>query len=295
MLVTNLVIIFVLLRNKCFLKNSAFIAGLAVSDATSAVTILNGSVNNYVQVMNNMTNILHPLQCMKEGTAMQLVLLQIPVSLIFFIGTERFLAVVRFKWFYRNWSSKKSWTLVCIAYVYGTVFFIVTWIIAYITPSASVAYCTPGRILGPFYLAYSYGLCILAGIWLSFSSLLSLAIFIKRKRKFVHDENLLRFIKEQWQTTVMFACIAFTDFLLIVVPIVLMMINSIFSITALDDFTHIFTQPIVSTRECLNVFIYTVVNSEFRIALKHAFRTKNIDNTVTEITLNTQTYGTEEF
>lgn len=278
--VTNLTIIFILLRNIKYFKKSALIAGLATGDLIygfSLMVIGAERVIRYYAGTDSLT--IRPFDCMKNLiNPLLLVGNQIPGVMFLLIGIERFLAVYCYDWYYLKWSNKFAWTLTVIMYIYCTLSVSVA---VLVTLSYDINYkigiaCGTANLVGPTYSAYNYGIGIVGGLVVGVATVVAMIKFTKRKSRLVGEGytpmNVKTHVKKQWLLTRSTLCLAVADFAFLVMPSIIITLSSGFNVNFHVNLTQlkVWALQLVCFRSILNIIIYLLLNSEFRSAASHA-------------------------
>lgn len=202
---SNVLILFILVRNVAYLKKSAFVAGLAIADNSLGIGVLVAGILRVSFIQENIYDLLiEPSYCLKHITTLLLIGIQLPAAMMFLIGSERIVAIVWYELYYHSWSNKKSWFLTSAAFLFCTASVAVAWVIVYTSPNTlkSPHHCTTPIVVGPSYAAYSYGFACACGLWAFLTTLFSLVRFIKTKQKMLtnasSNHSFNTFVKKQF-------------------------------------------------------------------------------------------------
>lgn len=278
---TNLLILFILLRNFGYFKASAFIAGLALGDFIDGLSLAMVGAVRIAQYWDGSSILMvHPTYCMKTLiTPLFLLGNQLPGLMFFLVGIERFLAVVYYEWYYLRWSNKFAWMLTSSAYIYSLLSVGAAFVITYrydanVTTSIS---CGVGAVMPASYSAYNYMVAVVGGTVAVLATIGALVSFTKRKCATNLAANVKSHVKRQWHLTRVTLGLAVVDFGLLVVPSFIITLSSGFNVAFNNlnlNSVKAWSLQLVCFRSILNVLFYLFVNSEFRLATYRAFNMK---------------------
>lgn len=284
-IVANLLILFVLLHNVKYLKKSAFVTGLAIGDLVNGISLVATGAMRLVQEINHMSAVMvHPSYCWKILlTPIILTGNQIPGIMFFLVGTERFIAVYHYDWYYLKWTNKLAWTLTFGAYIVCLISVLASFGIAFSYSSSSVTpiACLTSSIVGPTYSAYNYGIDIIGGTVAALATIIAMVIFSKKKARVSCETNVSASVKlhvrKQWQLSRIAFCLAVVDFGFLVIPSTMITLSGGFGVNfnIRIDTLNSWSLQLVCFRSIMNVIIYLFINQEFRSATKLAFGFKN--------------------
>lgn len=272
--ISNLLVLIVLFSNFPLLKKSAFLVGLAIADIIDGSGLLSNGAVRFVRTLNGTSSLsVHPSYCMMIiVTPLLLLGNQIPGAMFLLVGIERLLAVACYQWYYAKWSNRLAWMLTLIAYAFSLLSVSVAFILAFMRKSTEKisVFCSLQLVVGNPYTYYNYIFSILGGIIAVSSTMLGLIIFKKRKKLAFSTTNvsvnMKRHVKNQWNLSKILLCLSFIDLSLVVVP------NSLF-VSLTNPTIRGWALQLICLRSVFNIFIYLIINSEFRAA---AFRSVGI-------------------
>lgn len=264
---SNCFILFVIFCNIPFLKKSALLTGLAVGDTIDGLALLVNGIKRIVDTYWGISKVkVHVSYCMEIFvTPLTILGNQIPGAMFFVIGLERFVAVRFFDWYYCKWSNNLAWRLIAVVYIYCICSLAVSFGATFARSKDDMVDlgCPVSTIMGPVYTAYNYSVAIVGGMTAVFATIYAVIAFAKRKNQSSLSSSVSNSIKDhikkQWQVSKVMVCLAVLDFGLVVVPYCLVNLNA-------GDIKA-WSLQIVSLRSTLNVFVYIIVNSEFRAAV----------------------------
>lgn len=280
--VANIVVVVVIFRSKLLLRKSAFAVGLSFGDIINGLALLITGFKRIQFVKQGIYSALvHPIECLKGFTTLWLIGTQIPVVMMLVIGMERVMAVAFFTWYYKRWSNKIAWILTCVVYVYvcgsiGTI-----WMIISNLPENSTATRTCGTptVIGYGYSMYNYGLAIVCGCIAITTTIVSLVITLKEKRRLQivqqNNINMQRFFNKQWPITTSMACIAIFDFFMVVIPNVLLLMINFVQFPPEIKSIGAWSADLICSRSALSLIIYIIFNRDFRLSFLSWIGIKN--------------------
>lgn len=121
-IVANSLILFIVSKKKSLLKSSAFVVGLAGADLVVGLASVIAAVYRLIILKETKENFsVHPLFCMKRISTLMVIASQITPAMLILIGSERLLAVICFRWYYKMWTHQKAWFsfyFVCIPFLF---------------------------------------------------------------------------------------------------------------------------------------------------------------------------------
>lgn len=270
----NFIICIILLKNRKFLRKSAFMAGYAFSETFLGVAhVVVGALRLQYHFMDIRVRV-HPLYCMYRSTTLIVITSQLGSTMLILIGVERLLAAVFFKWYYNNWTPIKAWTITCLAYVACLASAVVCWLIVlnYSEDYKISLDCSSLSVSGNVYSIYQRSLVVFSGIWVSGATLFSLILMLrKRSRSQLNDIKLKKFENKQLRMTISMTVLACVEFMFVVIP------GSMLSLAIfLPKFSLIgnYASIMVCVKSTLTIFVYTIFNSTFRSNLLSTFCTQ---------------------
>lgn len=281
-LLSNAVIGTTFMRNIHLFKKSAFNIGLAVGDIILGLGTITAGIIRMSLLWTNTKDVpVHPSYCLETYTTLLMIGTQLPATMIFLISTERILAVVCFDWYYKKWSSRKAWLVVTLGFAYCTVSIATSWFVVYNFPAniTTPLLCTTSVVVGPVYATYHFYIAVFAGVWAIIATVFSLLTFINKRKKFQANanDNLKRFIQKQWQMTLSTTCIALFDFMLVVIPNILLSMTAYMpSLLLLGNYATC----MLCLRSASNLFIYVLFNRDFRSALLTTFNFNKANSSI---------------
>lgn len=284
----NLFIILVLLKNIQLLKRSAFVVGLAFSDMVNGLSLLISALIRIRRISDStLDSFVNPSFCIKQFTPIVLLGSQIPGVLFFFIGIERFLAVCFYSWYRTQWKTKSAWLLTLGAYIFSFVSLAIAFAATYSQPDDITisTLCATPNVVGKAYSIYHYSIPVFGGITAVTTSLIAMLRFYFRRSRLQNSNTdtttstaiattMKNYRKQIYLSRTLFS-LAFLDFGFIVVPS-LIAILSIFKRDNIETNSDIFyVQILICCRGISNVFIYFIINREFRFATYRFCRLNN--------------------
>lgn len=268
----NLLLLIVLFSNRDVMKKSAFIFGLAIGDILDGLSLFISGILRIKRTGDNTINsLVHPSVCMLEFTPLLLLGRQIPGTMFFLIGIERLFAVKYFRWYFRSWNDKISWMSTFAGYIYVAVSISVAYGMTFSLPinTTTTHSCITPNVVGAVYMSYNYSVSIVGSGVAIATTLTSLIVFRNRRRNMVQNSQTssgFRLnIKRQMKVTKTLLAFAVLDFFFLAVPSILEILTAIIKIITTTGFGYLMLQ-IVCFRGSLNIFIYLLVNRDFRIA-----------------------------
>lgn len=278
----NIIVVFVLFRNKQLFIKSSFIAGLSVGDIINGLALLITGLNRTSYMTKGISsNPVHPLICLKGFTTLWLIGIQLPTVMMLLVGIERVIAVASFNWYYKKWTDKTGWLLTGAVYLYvagsiGTLWVMICSYSENVTVSLT---CATPSVIGVGYGTYNYGMAIICGSAAIVTMIVSLVFMIKKKRKFQNSNqtnvSIQKFLKKQWHITKSMACIAFFDFVMVVIPnMLLLMLTYKFQFPPELRSVGSWSADLVCSRSTLSLFIHLLFNRDFRNGFLKAFGIK---------------------
>lgn len=278
--VTNLIIIFIYIRNINLLKKSSFSFTLAIGDTIEGIALCASGLTRILRMANGTINLLvHPTYCMGTFVSFFMMGIQLPASTFVLIGVERFSAVYFFNWFRINWSNKLGWQLSSAATVFCTLSVSIAWVLALKTPiSYTISnQCSIVATVDKNYLIYNYFFASFGGLIATIISCSAVVIFTKRKNRLLMNAGngtmLYNHIKKQLLLTKLVFCTTIIDFILVVIPSIFLMLITGFHLP-LPGKIGIWAIRLISWRSTIYIFVYFVANREFRQATFKAFGLK---------------------
>lgn len=277
-LITNIIILFVLIRNRPLLKKSAFVVGLCFGDILNGLALLISGIQRIHYTNHGMDgNIVHRFTCLQYVTTLWLVGSQIPTVMMFLIGTERLMAVAYFSWYYKKWTITLSWALTLFVYLLVSISIGAAWFLLYGLPEneTTTILCYTSNVIGVGYGSYNYGVAIVCGCTAIVTTTASLIKFVVKKRSLSMNNRsqiyMQKFVQKQWQITTSMTCVIVFDFIMVVIPnVVLLMINLKYKFPVDLKNLASWSADLVCLRSALSFFVYLALNGDFRIAFYKA-------------------------
>lgn len=286
-ILSNLIILFVLFRNKKYLVKCAMITGLAFGDFLDGVALLGNGARRIYMIADK--TMVHPSFCMSTFTPVFLMGNQIPGAMFFLIGVERILAVYQFDWYYAKWTYRLAWMCTSFAYMFCTVSLGVAFLVTYFQHSNATIpiTCNTPLVMGKEYIIFNYFITIVGGTVAGVGTIAAMIMFTKRKNRATgsssESNNPMRtYFKKQCSQTRLMLCISILDLGLVVLPNILLTLENGFNVVSNADLPT-WSLQIISLRSVLNIFIYFIVNPEFRRSTFIAFGMKPKTNFVNSL------------
>lgn len=272
----NIFLLIILFSDKCLLKKSAFIFGLAIGDVLDGFSLLtSGLVRIKRANENTIDDLVHPSVCLTQITSLFVLSNQITGTMFLIIGIERFIAVKYFGWYHKNWTDRVSWICTTISFVYSLISLGVVFVITFTQPNnATVSYvCSTPLVIGMAYSFYNYMVPVVGGSIAILATIASLIVFRRRRRQLYSNISTLSFsnnnnslkqsLRKQWKLTKVFLILAILDFALMTVPNFVSLLAATAKITAFQSAAAYFLQ-IICGRGAISLFVYIFINSDFR-------------------------------
>lgn len=292
-ILNNLIIIFVLIRNKPLLHKSAFIVALATGDLCSGIaTLVTGIVRIRYTVAGVAKKQVHLFTCLKGHASLWLIGIQIPSVMVFLIGCERVVAVQYFYWYYKRWTNKMGWILSGIVYVYVGMSYCILWVINYNLPSTATTtiFCYATYVFGRGYGSYNYGFGIICGCTSVVTTVVALVNLTSKRKLFgrsPQNVNLQKFIGRQWRQTISMTCIAILDFILIVLPNIVLIISLYLdAFPPAIKYIGVWSADLACIKSSLSCIIYICFNRDFRVAFLKSVGIENLGNEPSSVEQN---------
>lgn len=272
----NSFLLFVCLRRMHYLKKSAFIFGLAIGDLLDCIALLgNGWVRLY-RFYNDLPDVkVHPSYCLQiyGFSAVFLMGNQIPGVMLFLIGVERLLAVQYFNWYFVKWNNKMAWKFTGAAYIFCALSLGAAYVSVNLQPPearVSIMCITP-TVMGKNYITYNYIVSVIGGVLATVTTIVAMISFTVRRRKLNSVSSSVRsHVKKQWSSSQMMLIVALLDFLLVVVPNVLLILSNSYGLLSIANIAS-YSLQIGCARSFINVLFY-LINREFRTNVIYTVR-----------------------